>query len=162
MISAYPDLDAVLARASQHGRRFVFGHSVQGRPLVGFELPGSGPLVTVTAGLHGLEYIGVATALEVLEAGPLAGARLVVLPVLNPDGYARTWEAGGHGRIRDLRKNARGVDLNRNFPLPYDAAAPTWVPGAGSMDPDAATYRGPSVLSEPEAAGSESLPSLTQ
>lgn len=152
MIQAYPDLDAVLSQAGEHGRTFTFGHSVEGRPLLGVEVPGDGPLVTVTAGLHGLEYIGVATALAVLAAGPLPGARLVVLPVLNPDGYARTWAQGGEGRVRDLRKNARGVDLNRNFPLPYDAAEPTWVPGAGSTDPDAATYRGPGVLSEPEAA----------
>jgi predicted deacylase len=105
--------------------------------------------VLVTAGIHGLEYVGVRTALEVLRAGPLAGARLVVCPVLNPDGYARTWATGGQGPVGVLRKSARGVDLNRNFPLPY-GARPSRLAAAGSDDPAAPTYRGPAPLSEPE------------
>lgn len=36
---------------------------------------------------------------------PLAGARIVVMPLVNPDGY----KAG-------TRRNARGIDINRNFP----------------------------------------------
>jgi hypothetical protein len=71
--------------------------------------------------------------------------------VLNPDGYAATWERGGQGRVRELRKNARGVDLNRNFPMPW-GARPSRVPFAGSSDPDSATWRGPAPLSEPESA----------
>ena len=45
-------------------------------------------------------------------------AELWVIPCLNPDGYARVWQRGGVGRLPELRPNARGVDLNRNFPLP--------------------------------------------
>lgn len=147
----YPTLDAVLDEARNLGEASVIGHSVQGRELLAVDLGGEGPLVTVTAGLHGLEFIGVQVALEVLRRGPLAGTRLVVLPVLNPDGYARTVDCGGDARVRDLRKNARGVDLNRNFPLP-GGAPHSGLPFSGGKQPDSPTYRGPAPLSEPESA----------
>lgn len=151
MIDGYPALRDVFDSLQRLGEVEVIGTSVEDRPIHAVHLGGEGPVVCVTGGIHGLEYIGVQVALRVAELGPLPGARLVVLPVLNPDGYARTWRDRGRGRVRDLRKNARGVDLNRNFPLPYDSAAPSWLPGAGSSDPDAATYRGTGPLSEPEA-----------
>jgi predicted deacylase len=148
-LAAYAPFEAVLDEARALGDPVEYGRSVQGRPLVAVSLPGDGPVVMVTAGIHGLEYIGVRTALEVLRRGPLPGARLVVCPVLNPDGYARTWASGGQAAVGALRKNARGVDLNRNFPLPW-GARPSRLAAAGSNDPDAATYRGTGPLSEPE------------
>lgn len=147
----YPTLEEVHSRARERGEARVYGTSVEGRPLLAVDLPGEGPLVVVTAGLHGIEHIGVQVALAVLDAGPLPGARLRVYPVLNPDGFARTHAVGGAGRVRELRKNARGVDLNRNFPLPW-GAHPTRMPFAGGSDPDSATYRGPAPLSEPESS----------
>lgn len=48
-----------------------------------------------------------------------------------------------------LRPNARGVDLNRNFPLPWGRRPSPW-PGSGSLRPGDATYRGEAPLSEPE------------
>lgn len=150
-MTPYLPLDAVHDRAHTLGRLQVYGHSVEGRDLVAVDTGGAGPTVCVTAGLHGIEYIGVHVALEVLRRGPIEGLNLWVLPVLNPDGYARTWQATGRGPVRHLRKNARGVDLNRNFPMPW-SASPSRVPFAGGSDPDHATYRGPAPLSEPESA----------
>ncbi len=146
----YRPFEAIGATLARHGAPFRFGRSVQGRPLWGVEIGTTGPRLLVTAGLHGLEYVGVEVALAVLAAGPIAGARLVVLPVLNPDGYVRTWRHGGQDRVASLRKNARGVDLNRNFPLPW-GARPSRILFAGSDRPTAATYRGPHPLSEPES-----------
>lgn len=87
----------------------VIGTSVEGRPIRAVEY-GSGPEITlILAGVHGNET----TAIEVAQAfckemrwqgALLDGRRVVVVPIVNPDGYARK-----------SRHNARGVDLNRNF-----------------------------------------------
>lgn len=148
-LAPYLPLEAVRARAATLGERVRYGTSVEGRPLEAVVLPGDGPRVVVTAGLHGPEWIGIAVALAVLEGGPLRGARLEVVPVVNPDGVARVEAAGGVGALATLRPNARGVDLNRNFPLPW-GARPSRVPFAGSTTAGGATYRGPHPLSEPE------------
>lgn len=145
----YPSLTELEAELQRLGTVQTYGSSVDGRPLWVVEAGGEGPRVVVTAGLHGPEWIGVQVALEVLRRGPIEGTRLAVLPVLNPDGYAHTDAAVGDAPLGMLRKNARGVDLNRNFPLPW-GARPSRVPFAGASDLHAATYRGPSPLSEPE------------
>ncbi|MFA6451019.1 MAG: M14 family metallopeptidase, partial [bacterium] len=44
--------------------------------------------------------------------------------------------------------NARGVDLNRNFPLPAERTVEMEM--AGSSDPSSVRYTGPSPYSEPE------------
>ena len=152
MIGSYAPLERVLETAASLGRAEVYGRSAEGRDLLAVELPGDGPTVMVTAGIHGLEFIGVHTALAVLRAGPLLGARLLVCPVLNPDAYAST--ARGERR----RTNARGVDLNRNFPMPYGARPSRWgFLGAGSRTPGDATYRGAGPRSEPEVAALAAL-----
>ena len=132
------------------GRAWDYGRSAQGRPLVCVEVGEGERLVTVTAGIHGLEFIGVEVALAVLAAGPIDGTRLRVCPVLNPDGYARTWDSGGDAALGELRCNANGVDLNRNFPMPF-GGQPSRTPWSGSSNPAAATYRGSAPLSEPES-----------
>jgi hypothetical protein len=65
------------------------------------------PWVLISAGVHGDEIAGVATALEFLEAraGRLSGAfRLVVLPCVNPTGFECNTLA-----------TADGANLNRLF-----------------------------------------------
>jgi hypothetical protein len=156
VLAPYRSLDAVLDEAASLGRASTYGVSAEGRPLLAVELGDSGPLLQVTAAIHGVEFIGVEVALEVLRRGAIPGARLRVCPVLNPDAHAATWAAGGEGTVGALRKNARGVDLNRNFPLPW-SARPSWVPGSGSRDPTAATHRGEAPLSEPETAALAAL-----
>jgi len=147
---AYPGLRDQSDVLGSHNGSITYGTSVQGRPLQAVELGTEGPRVLVTAGLHGIEWIGIAVAMEVLRLGPIPGARLLVCPVLNPDGVARTEATGGDAPVGALRKNANGVDLNRNFPLPY-GARPSRIPFAGAMNPSSATYRGPAPLSEPES-----------
>lgn len=132
----------------------MYGTSVEGRDLVAYSL-GEGPVVLVTAGLHGLEYIGSRVAEVVLAGGPPPGLTLVVCPVLNPDGYARTWSTRGRAPLPELRKNRNGIDLNRNFPPP--STSKSWLPFTGSDRPTAATYRGPHPLSEPETSSLAAL-----
>jgi murein peptide amidase A len=84
----------------------VIGHSTQGRPIRAWHLgtPGATKVVLVST-MHGDEPT-VATILTSLRDGrPVRGIDLWVVPTYNPDGKA-------HHR----RQNARGVDLNRNYP----------------------------------------------
>jgi hypothetical protein len=143
-----------------------YGHSVEGRPLLAARIPrlaGGGPdppgpaRVLCTGNIHGLEYVssqvvlGLLRALEQLDSlrDLRRRAELWLIPCLNPDGYARVWERAGRGDLRTLRTNTRGVDLNRNFPLPPGAVRRP-LPGAGSPRIGARTYHGPAPLSEPE------------
>lgn len=71
----------------------------------------------VVGAIHGNEPAGRAVVRELRRARPPAGVELWLIRDLNPDGAA----AG-------TRQNARGVDLNRNFPhrwraqgRPFDA-----------------------------------------
>jgi len=111
-------------------RRTVIGHSVEGRPIEVVVL-GPGPVdVLVMASIHGDESAGtplLARLEDELRRDPrrLRGRRVHLIAQANPDGLAS-------GR----RGNARGIDLNRNFP------APNWR---------ASTRYGATPLSEPEA-----------
>jgi hypothetical protein len=153
--------------ALRGGEVVEYGRSFQGRPLLAARLPaasGAGTRrVLASAGIHGPEYVAAAVALGVLERADQPagrrlreGAELWVIPCINPDGYARVWEARGAGTMAELRPNARGVDLNRNFPLPAGRRRRA-LPGAGSSRPGAATYVGQGPLSEPETAALDRL-----
>lgn len=87
----------------------VIGHSVAGRPIRAWHLgtPGATKVV-LTATMHGDEP-EVARILTSLRDGrPVRGIDLWVVPTYNPDGKAR-----------HRRQNARGVDLNRNYPASW-------------------------------------------
>ncbi len=111
------------------GRR-VIGHSVEGRPIRAVEKgsPDAARKVLVLGQMHGDEAAGVRTARYVIRHVKVASdTDLWVIPTMNPDGLA-------HG----TRQNARGVDLNRNWPM-------NWRRG-----PRGATYPGRRAASEPE------------
>jgi hypothetical protein len=132
-------------------RRKVCGRSVEGKPIHVLEIgPDAATEVSVlVAGLHALEWIGVECCLGVAErllgAAP-AGRKIVVFPLVNVDGYRAVEEDLRQGRRRFRRGNARGVDLNRNFPTFFRK-----TPRAAALLPGATTA-GEHPLSEPEAA----------
>lgn len=111
----------------------MLGHSTTGLPIPAVSI-GNGPRTVLLIGtIHGNEPQGenvILRLIQEVEAHPalIDGARLVAVPVANPDGKAR-----------HTRGNARGVDLNRNFPTAWQAT------GKGL------TYGGPFPLSEPES-----------
>jgi predicted deacylase len=87
----------------------VIGHSVRGRPIRAWHLgtPGAQKVVLIST-MHGDEADG-ADILTSLRDGPaVSGIDLWVVPTYNPD-----------GRARHRRQNARGVDLNRNYPASW-------------------------------------------
>lgn len=102
---------AAVAAPVSEGRPAVveartIGHSVKGRPIRTWRLgePGRRRIVLVST-MHGDEP-HTRAILETLRDGrAIRGVDLWVVPTYNPDGLAR-----------GTRRNARGVDLNRNFP----------------------------------------------
>jgi predicted deacylase len=107
----------------------VLGHSVQGRPIVAYHLgdPRVRRVDVLLGQMHGDEPAGPRVVAALRNATHrIAGVNLWVIPTMNPD-----------GRAAHTRKNARGVDLNRNFPR-------RWVPLTGQY------YSGPKPASEPE------------
>jgi len=151
------------------------GQSAEGRTLWRFELgtrdPGA-PSILLTALIHGAELIGSIALHEALSSLGrssvlLSSTRLVVMPIVNPDALAANMERLGRGRIAYQRCNARGVDLNRNFPRVADVkSSKSWNPLSGSRFRWSPYYMGPHPLSEPEtqavaAVASELRPELS-
>jgi murein peptide amidase A len=85
----------------------VIGHSVKGRPIVAYRVgdPASSNRVVVMSTMHGDEPATRRILTSLRDGRRVHGIDLWLVPVVNPDGLAR-----------DTRKNARGVDLNRNYP----------------------------------------------
>jgi murein peptide amidase A len=110
----------------------VLGRSAEGRPIALTRVgdPGAERRVLVVGAVHGNEPAGRAVV-RALRRGPApAGVELWLIRDLNPDGTA----AG-------TRQNARGVDLNRNFPHRWRAQG----------RPFDAFHSGARPLSEPES-----------
>jgi len=113
-----------------------------------------------TGQIHAREWIAGATvqylvnqtvesflARDSLFVGLLATTEIIVIPIVNPDGYVYSWT-----NDRQWRKNRRspptgstcfGVDQNRNY-------NDHWNGGGSSNNPCSDTYMGPSAASEPE------------
>jgi hypothetical protein len=105
------------------------GRSHEQEPLWAFDLApatdSASATVFVVAGIHAMEHVGVATALSLLQRaveteGPWLQHRLVVVPMANPDGFRAVERMLAKGHRKFIRKNARGVDLNRNFSVGWD------------------------------------------
>jgi beta-N-acetylhexosaminidase len=109
------------------------GTSAQGRPIVARWVGArTAPTVLLVVGeIHGNERAGIAVTRRLRRARPPRGTALVLIDAANPDGAAR-----------DTRQNARGVDLNRNFPF-------AWRGGGQPFD---TFYPGRAPLSEPESS----------
>ena len=114
---------------------FVYGTSVEGRDL-NVSIFGTndenGTKIMFTGGIHGSEWRSgdLTQFIEYLKDNPNLiidkNLTLIIAPFTNPD-----------GTIRNIRYNANGVNLNRNWPDQWEYA-PTW-------------NRGSSPLSEPES-----------
>lgn len=109
--------------------RIVIGRSRLGRDIVAVRRgsPTAGKVLLVLGQMHGSEPAGRAVAAKVAVLAPPAGLQVWIVSTMNPD-----------GSVARRRTNARGVDLNRNFPY-------GWVRAVRSI-----YYPGPFRGSEPE------------
>ncbi|NNM27436.1 MAG: DUF2817 domain-containing protein [Phycisphaerales bacterium] len=108
-LAAQPPALPAPARSVAEVASRVAGHSIETRPIAYTRL-GEGPCRALLLGtIHGNEAAGTPLLerllIELPRTAAGAGVSIVVVPVVNPDGHAR-----------GSRLNARGVDLNRNFP----------------------------------------------
>lgn len=148
-ILSFEELEAKIKGAAEQDPNIhvrVFGKSEDKRPLYLLEVGEGKKAVFIVGGVHGRESVNPAVLVQIAQdtgylltqRDPVATEllqeyRFLFIPLLNPDGYAIAQE--GFSAIRDekLRKeameqkvrpsewkaNARGVDLNRNFPSVY-------------------------------------------
>jgi protein MpaA len=113
--------------ATASARAVPLGRSWQGRSITALEVGNrSGTRVLVVGVVHGTETGGLPIARALARLSP-PDLDLWIVPDLNPDGVAGA-----------VRQNARGVDLNRNFPW-------RWRPMSGAYE------SGARPLSEREA-----------
>ena len=104
-------------RAGRMRREQGFCHPVEGLelPFGLLEGPEPGPVLLVTAGVHGAEYCSIEAALRLLRIDPaILRGTLLVLPILN----------GGGFRARSIYVMPEdGRNLNRMFPGRPDGTA---------------------------------------
>jgi len=148
MASEYP----TLARTS------VMGKSTEGRDIKKITIGSStsNNQIVIDCGIHAREWISPAFCQcyvhrllssygsDAAITSMMDSITFVVMPLLNPDGYAYTQTDRMWRKTRSREAGARcyGVDPNRNF----DAE---WSGPGSSSSPCSETYYGPSLASEP-------------
>lgn len=109
LLVAVPSLVAPAGAEPAAYEKRVIGRSVTGRPIVAYHLGDAFQpnveTVVLFATMHGNEPVPRLALDGLVDGRTVVGLDLWVVPVYNPDGFA----AG-------TRRNAHGVDLNRNFP----------------------------------------------
>ncbi len=153
----YHNYEAVLSEVMDIQKKYPYivkiekiGQSHQKRDLLALKISGDphkdkNPKVLFTSLIHGLEVIGLEVLLELvrrLTRGYGKDEHITFLvkkreswfiPIINPDGFAQK-----------KRKNAKGVDLNRNFSVGFSSR------GILNKWNKWFFYPGPYPLSEPE------------
>ncbi len=111
MLAVMPQTQATAAPTAAKQKTVIetrtIGHTVRGRAIRAYHVgnPKSSNKVLLMSTMHGDERDTRWIVRSIRDGKPVRGIDLWLLPTLNVDGLARS-----------SRKNARGVDLNRNYP----------------------------------------------
>ncbi|MCC6659425.1 MAG: hypothetical protein IT437_00930 [Phycisphaerales bacterium] len=150
---------------------FTIGASLEGREMRAIRIrnPQAGggackPMVLLTGTQHAREWIATMVTtyladrfIRQYDTDPaikavVDAADIVIVPIVNPDGYEWTWT-----NTRLWRKNRRpnaggsfGVDLNRNWGFKWGLPLPGG--NGGNANPGSDVYWGTGPFSEPETA----------
>jgi hypothetical protein len=125
------------------------GTTVLGRPIHALIIGNRQKCIALVGSVHAGES-GPELILPALEnlvrnhADVLARVGIAAIPIVNIDQRERL----AQGYPYYLRKNAAGVDINRNFAALWGEMS--YLYGLISSDPESATYFGPAPESEPE------------
>ncbi|KAH7324946.1 hypothetical protein B0I35DRAFT_172527 [Stachybotrys elegans] len=159
-------LEDVQAAFPDNSEIFTAGDSLEGRPIQGIHVWGSGgpsthPAIIWQANVHAREWITGVTVEYMLykliqgyqngDAVPLSTLNnfdFYVMPIVNPDGFVYTNTDRLWRKNRQSRQGAscRGTDLNRNWPHQWN------IDGGASTNPCSDSYRGEAPGDSPEMA----------
>jgi murein tripeptide amidase MpaA len=156
----YAAVDAYLDTLARRHPELVeleqIGTSVEGRRIRALRIDataGEAKTIVLNGGQHAREWIGVMTTTCVADRllrghgtdprirGALERHAFAIVPLVNPDGYAYSWETDRYWRKN--RQEPHGVDLNRNWPVGFGG-------NGSSSNKRSQIYRGPHAFSEPE------------
>ncbi|KAI8439584.1 hypothetical protein MSG28_013311 [Choristoneura fumiferana] len=167
----YPELDVINEYLSAISTQYkslseiqTIGYSVENRTIQMAVVSNKNPknaAILIVAGVHAREWIGVTSALYILDQllndfdnHPVHVKNIdwYIIPVVNPDGYEYS-----HKKDRLWKKNRRkfpnccGVDLNRNFGKYWS------MNDATSKKQCRENYAGTKEFSEPESSAVQSV-----
>lgn len=113
----YNRIDTLISQSGGIATKLIIGRSVEGRDIPAMAIGTGSRYAIIDGSIHGDEKTGAFASIRIAElllsyyqSNTLWRSRLteltvIVIPILNPDGFVRT-----------ARGNANGVDLNSQFP----------------------------------------------
>jgi len=113
----YSRVDAIVSSSGGIVKKLVIGQSVLGRSIPAMIIGTGSKNAIIDGSIHGDEKTGTFACLRIAELlvqyyrsdpdwkSKLTEYKVIIVPVVNPDGFAS-----------NTRNNARGINLNRQFP----------------------------------------------
>lgn len=113
----YNEINTIVTENSDIAKKQIIGYSVQNREIPAIFIGNGTRYAIIDGSIHGCEKTGTFACLRIAKlltdyyhsdpnwTSRLTQYTIIIIPVLNPDGFAL-----------NTRQNANGVDLNRQFP----------------------------------------------
>lgn len=162
LAALHPDLVEKITVGTSHERRTIHGLRIASPTA-----PANRPVILLNGCQHAREWISVMVPMYIADQlvrkydedaqiqTLLDQIEFLVVPIVNPDGYAYTHDPDGNRMWRKNRRvnggGAFGVDLNRNWEVDWNG------PHSTSNNPTSDVYVGPFAMSEPETQAMRDL-----